>query len=114
MIQKYWVKKEKLLTWNKREIKISYSSFQRVQKRWDDFGISFCLKSSILEIMENYKNLAIIFWWMEIQIWYTKSTKISLNAKYASVSAAVLADWSRYRFMDEISPFCTNYNFHEA
>ena len=82
----------------------------------DEKGISFCLKSSILEIIENLKEFSNSFLMdgntnFGIQI---LQKEIKADAKYAQVSAAsILAKVSRDRFMDEISPLYPNYDFHK-
>ena len=76
----------------------------------------FCLKSSILEIMEKLQEFSDNFLMdgntnFGIQ---NLQKEIKADAKYASVSAAsILAKVSRDRFMDEISPLYANYNFHK-
>ncbi|MFW3353107.1 ribonuclease HII [Aliarcobacter butzleri] len=82
----------------------------------DEKGISFCLKSSILEIIENLKEFSNSFLMdgntnFGIQI---LQKEIKADAKYAQVSAAsILAKVSRDRFMDEISPLYPKYDFHK-
>jgi ribonuclease HII len=82
----------------------------------DEKGISFCLKSSILEIIENLKEFSNSFL-MDGNTNFgieNLQKEIKADAKYASVSAAsILAKVSRDRFMDEISPLYANYNFHK-
>ena len=82
----------------------------------DEKGISFCLKSSILEIIENLKEFSNSFLMdgntnFGIQI---LQKEIKADAKYAQVSAAsILAKVSRDRFMDKISSLYPKYDFHK-
>ncbi|MFV7789994.1 ribonuclease HII [Aliarcobacter lanthieri] len=82
----------------------------------DEFGISFCLKNSILEIMENLKEFTNSFLMdgntnFGIQ---NLAKEIKADVKYKEVSAAsILAKVSRDRFMDEISPLYPKYDFHK-
>ncbi|RBQ29646.1 ribonuclease HII [Aliarcobacter vitoriensis] len=85
-------------------------------KEIDEKGISYCLKNSILEIMENLKEFTSAFLMdgntnFGIQ---TLQKEIKADAKYAQVSAAsILAKVSRDRFMDEISSQYPKYDFHK-
>ena len=107
-------KREKLFDEIKEKSK--YHIVFKSAKEIDDFGISFCLKSSILEIMEKLQEFSNNFLMdgntnFGIQ---NLQKEIKADAKYARVSAAsILAKVSRDRFMDEISPLYANYNFHK-
>ena len=107
-------KREKLFDEIKEKSK--YHIVFKSAKEIDDFGISFCLKSSILEIMEKLQEFSNNFLMdgntnFGIQ---NLQKEIKADAKYAQVSAAsILAKVSRDRFMDEISPLYANYNFHK-
>ena len=107
-------KREKLFDEIKEKSK--YHIVFKSAKEIDDFGISFCLKSSILEIMEKLQEFSDNFLMdgntnFGIQ---NLQKEIKADAKYARVSAAsILAKVSRDRFMDEISPLYANYNFHK-
>lgn len=107
-------KREKLFDEIKEKSK--YHIVFKSAKEIDDFGISFCIKSSILEIMEKLQEFSNNFLMdgntnFGIQ---NLQKEIKADAKYACVSAAsILAKVSRDRFMDEISPLYANYNFHK-
>ena len=107
-------KREKLFDEIKEKSK--YHIVFKSAKEIDDFGISFCLKSSILEIMQQLQEFSNNFLMdgntnFGIQ---NLQKEIKADAKYAQVSAAsILAKVSRDRFMDEISPLYANYNFHK-
>ena len=107
-------KREKLFDEIKEKSK--YHIVFKSAKEIDDFGISFCLKSSILEIMQNLQEFSNNFLMdgntnFGIQ---NLQKEIKADAKYKEVSAAsILAKVSRDRFMDEISPLYANYNFHK-
>ena len=107
-------KREKLFDEIKEKSK--YHIVFKSAKEIDDFGISFCLKSSIFEIMEQLQEFSNNFLMdgntnFGIQ---NLQKEIKADAKYACVSAAsILAKVSRDRFMDEISPLYANYNFHK-
>ena len=107
-------KREKLFDEIKEKSK--YHIVFKSAKEIDDFGISFCLKSSILEIMEKLQEFSDNFLMdgntnFGIQ---NLQKEIKADAKYEEVSAAsILAKVSRDRFMDEISPLYANYNFHK-
>ena len=107
-------KREKLFDEIKEKSK--YHIVFKSAKEIDDFGISFCLKSSILEIMEKLQEFSDNFL-MDGNTNFgieNLQKEIKVDAKYASVSAAsILAKVSRDRFMDEISPLYANYNFHK-
>ena len=107
-------KREKLFDEIKEKSK--YHIVFKSAKEIDDFGISFCLKSSILEIMQNLQEFSNNFL-MDGNINFgiqNLQKEIKADAKYAQVSAAsILAKVSRDRFMDEISPLYANYNFHK-
>ena len=107
-------KREKLFDEIKEKSK--YHIVFKSAKEIDDFGISFCLKSSILEIMQNLQEFSNNFL-MDGNINFgiqNLQKEIKADAKYKEVSAAsILAKVSRDRFMDEISPLYANYNFHK-
>ena len=107
-------KREKLFDEIKEKSK--YHIVFKSAKEIDDFGISFCLKSSILEIMEQLQEFSNNFL-MDGNTNFgieNLQKEIKADAKYAQVSAAsILAKVSRDRFMDEISPLYANYNFHK-
>ena len=107
-------KREKLFDEIKEKSK--YHIVFKSAKEIDDFGISFCLKSSILEIMEQLQEFSNNFLMDGNTNFGIQNLKkeIKADAKYAQVSAAsILAKVSRDRFMDEISPLYANYNFHK-
>ena len=83
-------------------------------KEIDEFGISFCLKSSILEIMEQLQEFSSNFL-MDGNTNFgieNLQKEIKADAKYKEVSAAsILAKVSRDRFMDSISSQYPNYDF---
>lgn len=107
-------KREKLF--NEIKEKSKYDIVFKSAKEIDEKGISFCLKSSILEIIENLKEFTNSFLMdgntnFGIQI---LQKEIKADAKYAQVSAAsILAKVSRDRFMDEISSLYPKYDFHK-
>ena len=107
-------KREKLFDEIKEKSK--YHIVFKSAKEIDDFGISFCLKSSILEIMQNLQEFSNSFL-MDGNTNFgieNLQKEIKADAKYKEVSAAsILAKVSRDRFMDEISPLYANYNFHK-
>ena len=107
-------KREKLFDEIKEKSK--YHIVFKSAKEIDDFGISFCLKSSILEIMEKLQEFSNNFL-MDGNTNFgieNLQKEIKADAKYKEVSAAsILAKVSRDRFMDEISPLYANYNFHK-
>jgi ribonuclease HII len=107
-------KREKLFDEIKEKSK--YHIVFKSAKEIDDFGISFCLKSSILEIMEKLQEFSNNFLMDGNTNFGIQNLKkeIKADAKYKEVSAAsILAKVSRDRFMDEISPLYANYNFHK-
>ena len=107
-------KREKLFDEIKEKSK--YHIVFKSAKEIDDFGISFCLKSSILEIMQQLQKFSNNFLMDGNTNFGIQNLKkeIKADAKYAQVSAAsILAKVSRDRFMDEISPLYANYNFHK-
>lgn len=107
-------KREKLFDEIKEKSK--YHIVFKSAKEIDDFGISFCLKSSILEIMQQLQEFSDSFL-MDGNTNFgieNLQKEIKADAKYAQVSAAsILAKVSRDRFMDEISPLYANYNLHK-
>ena len=107
-------KREKLFDEIKEKSK--YHIVFKSAKEIDDFGISFCLKSSILEIMEKLQEFSDNFL-MDGNTNFgieNLQKEIKADAKYKEVSAAsILAKVSRDRFMDEISPLYANYNFQK-
>ncbi|WNL29214.1 ribonuclease HII [Aliarcobacter cryaerophilus] len=107
-------KREKLFDEIKEKSK--YHIVFKSAKEIDDFGISFCLKSSILEIMEKLQEFSDNFL-MDGNTNFgieNLQKEIKADAKYKEVSAAsILAKVSRDRFMDEISQLYANYNFHK-
>ncbi len=83
-------------------------------KEIDEKGISFCIQSSILEIMENIQAKKYLidgntsFGILNLQ------HKIKADATIKEVSAAsILAKVSRDRYMCEIAPKFPNYNFEK-
>lgn len=107
-------KREKLFDEIKEKSK--YHIVFKSAKEIDDFGISFCIKSSILEIMEKLQEFSDNFLMDGNTNFGIQNLKkeIKADAKYKEVSAAsILAKVSRDRFMDEISPLYANYNFHK-
>ncbi|WP_148625936.1 ribonuclease HII [Aliarcobacter cryaerophilus] len=107
-------KREKLFDEIKEKSK--YHIVFKSAKEIDDFGISFCLKSSILEIIENLKEFSDNFL-MDGNTNFgieNLQKEIKADAKYKEVSAAsILAKVSRDRFMSEISSKYPNYNFQK-
>ncbi|WWW12614.1 ribonuclease HII [Arcobacter cryaerophilus gv. pseudocryaerophilus] len=107
-------KREKLFDEIKEKSK--YHIVFKSAKEIDDFGISFCLKSSILEIMEKLQEFSNNFL-MDGNTNFgieNLQKEIKADAKYKEVSvASILAKVSRDRFMDEISPLYANYNFNK-
>ena len=85
-------------------------------KTIDEKGLSFCLKSSIIEIMEKLKSDCNNFL-MDGNTTFgisNLSCKIKADATVKEVSAAsILAKVSRDRYMDEIAPKYKEYDFHK-
>ena len=107
-------KREKLFDEIKEKSK--YHIVFKSAKEIDDFGISFCLKSSILEIMQQLQEFSNNFLMDGNTNFGIQNLKkeIKADAKYAQVSAAsILAKVSRDRFMNEISSKYPNYNFQK-
>lgn len=96
--------------------KSKYHIVFKSAKLIDEKGISFCLKSSILEIMENLKEFSNSFL-MDGNTSFgipTLQHKIKADATIKEVSAAsILAKVSRDRFMDNLSALYSNYNFQK-
>ena len=105
-------KREKLFDEIKEKSK--YHIVFKSAKEIDDFGISFCLKSSILEIMEQLQEFSNNFL-MDGNTTFGISDltcKIKADATVAQVSAAsILAKVSRDRYMLNISKDFPNYDF---
>ena len=82
----------------------------------DEKGLSFCLKNSILEIMENLQNYCDEFL-MDGNTSFGISNlayKIKADVTVPQVSAAsILAKVSRDRYMNEISSEYSNYDFQK-
>lgn len=113
----------KVLSEKKREAlfdeikeKCAYHIVFKSAKEIDEKGISACLKSSIKEIMENLKDEASDFL-MDGNTSFgidTLQHKIKADASVVEVSAAsVLAKVSRDRYMVEIAPNYSNYDFEK-
>jgi ribonuclease HII len=85
-------------------------------KTIDEKGLSFCLKNSIIEIMENLEKYCNQFL-MDGNTSFgisNLSYKIKADATIPEVSAAsILAKVSRDRYMYEISSLYQNYNFEK-
>ncbi len=85
-------------------------------KTIDEKGLSFCLKNSIMEIMENLKNNCNLFL-MDGNTTFGISNltcKIKADATVPQVSAAsILAKVSRDRYMLNIAKDFPNYDFHK-
>ncbi|RXJ95020.1 ribonuclease HII [Arcobacter sp. AHV-9/2010] len=94
--------------------KSKYHIVFKSAKQIDDLGISFCIKESILEIMQTLQNDASSFL-MDGNTNFgieNLQKEIKADAKYKEVSAAsILAKVSRDRFMDSISANYPEYNF---
>lgn len=94
--------------------KSKYHIVFKSAKQIDDLGISFCIKESILEIMQNLQNDASSFL-MDGNTNFgieNLQKEIKADAKYKEVSAAsILAKVSRDKFMDSISANYPEYNF---
>ena len=113
----------KVLSKKKRELlfdeiieKSKYHIVFKSAKEIDYFGISSCLKSSILEIIENLKEFSDYFLMDGNTNFGIKilQKEIKADAKYAQVSAAsILAKVSRDRFMVEISKDFKEFDFEK-
>jgi len=113
----------KVLSEKKRELlfdeiieKSKYHIVFKSAKEIDDFGISSCLKSSILEIIDNLKEFSDYFLMDGNTNFGIKilQKEIKADAKYAQVSAAsILAKVSRDRFMVEISKDFKEFDFEK-
>lgn len=94
--------------------KAKYHIVFKSAKQIDEFGLTLCLKESILEIMENLKEFTNSFL-MDGNTNFgieNLQKEIKADAKYEAVSAAsILAKVSRDRFMSEIASKYPNYNF---
>ena len=85
-------------------------------KTIDELGLSFCIKNSILEIMEKLKNYSDEFLMDGNTAFGIQNLnwKIKADATVKEVSAAsILAKVSRDRYMNEISSKYQNYDFHK-
>lgn len=113
----------KKLTQKKREKlfeeiinKSKYHIVLKSAKEIDEFGISSCLKNSILEIMDKLKDFTsefLIDGNTNFSIQKLKN-EVKADEKYSSVSAAsILAKVSRDRFMNELSKAYPLYNFEK-
>lgn len=107
-------KREKLF--NEIKEKSKYHIVFTNAKTIDEKGLSFCLKNSIIEIMENLEKYCNEFL-MDGNTTFgiqKLTCKIKADATVKEVSAAsILAKVSRDRYMNEISSIYPNYNFQK-
>lgn len=105
-------KREKLFSEIKEKAK--YHIVFKSEKEIDNFGISFCIKESILEIMQNLKEFSSNFLFDGNTNYNIENLQkeIKADSKYKEVSAAsILAKVSRDNYMKDIAYKYPNYNF---